>query len=117
MQGRELQEAVRDVSISSFFYLELRLRPEGTLNFERIVLPLVCTKIAGSVPTWTFPQVLESEVRASKSAEECPYLVEGRCPYAGTGLQWAGFNGIENYQDLLFGCHPKERSELDRAIR
>jgi hypothetical protein len=48
------------------------------------VLSLVCTKIAGSVPTWTSLQVLESKVRASKNAEECPYLVEGRCPHAGT---------------------------------
>jgi creatinine amidohydrolase/Fe(II)-dependent formamide hydrolase-like protein len=76
---------VRDGSISSFFYLELRLRPDGTLNFERILLPLVCTKIAGAVPTWTSLQVLESEVRASKNAEECPYPVDGRCPHAGTG--------------------------------
>ena len=75
---------MRDVSISSFFYLELRLRPEGTVNFERIVLPLVCIKIAGSVPTWTSPQALESEVWASESAAECPHLVEGRCPHAGT---------------------------------
>jgi len=54
------------------------------LNFERIALPLVCTKIAGSVPTRTSLQVLESEVRASRNAGECPYLVDGRCPHAGT---------------------------------
>jgi hypothetical protein len=58
--------------------------PDGTLNLERIHLSLVCTKIAGSVPTWTSLQVLESEVRAPKNAEECPYLVDGRCPHAGT---------------------------------
>jgi hypothetical protein len=48
------------------------------------VLSLVCTKIAGAVPTWNSLQVLESKVLASKNAEECPYLVEGRCPHAGT---------------------------------
>ena len=85
---------MRDGSISSFFYLELRLRPDGTLKFERIVLSLVCTKIAGSVPTWTSLQVLESEVRASKNAEECPNLVDGRCPHAGTGRSGERFNTL-----------------------
>ena len=68
----------------------IRLRPDGTLNFERIVLPLVCTKIAGAVPTRTSLQVLESEVRASNNAEECPYPVDGRCPHAGTGRSALG---------------------------
>lgn len=85
MQGRKLREVVRGGSISSFFYLERRLRPDGTLNVERIVLSLVYTKIAGCVPSWTSLQVLESKVLAPKNAEECPYLVEGRCPHTGTG--------------------------------
>ena len=46
----------------------------------------MCTEIAGSVPTWTSLQVLESKVRVSKNAEECPYLVDARCPNAGTRL-------------------------------
>jgi len=54
------------------------------LKFERIVLSLVCTKIAGAVPTWSSLQVLESEVRASNNAEECPHPVDRRCPHAGT---------------------------------
>src|SRR5271166_4072362 len=62
----------------------LRLRPDGTLNFERMAFSLVCTKIAGTVPTWSSLQVLESEVRASKNAGECPHLVDGRCPHTGT---------------------------------
>src|SRR5208283_1965267 len=33
-QRQELSEAVRDGSISSFFYLELWLRPDGTLNLS-----------------------------------------------------------------------------------
>jgi hypothetical protein len=49
------------------------------------VLSLVCTEIAGAVPTEGSLQVLESEVRASRNDEECPYPVDGRCPYAGTG--------------------------------
>ena len=49
------------------------------------MLSLVSSEIAGAMPTWSSLQVLESEVRASKNAEECPYLVDGRCPYAGTG--------------------------------
>jgi len=48
------------------------------------VLPLVCRKIAGSVPTGTSLQVLESERATTARAEECPHLVEGRCPHAGT---------------------------------
>jgi len=56
------------------------------LNFERIVLSLVCTKIAGAVPTEVSLQVLESEVQAAKDAEECPHLVDGRCPYVGTDV-------------------------------
>ena len=90
---------MRDGSISSFFYLEVRLRPEGTFNFERIVLSLVCTKIAGSVPTWTSLQVLESEVRASKNAEECPYPVDERCPHAGTGPSGRRSTHSENDED------------------
>ena len=54
------------------------------------MLSLLCTEIAGSVPTWTSLQVLESEVRASENAEECPYLVDGRCPNAGTGRVGTG---------------------------
>ena len=73
------------VRFHHFFYLDFGLRPDGTLNCERIVLSLVCTKIAGSVPTWSSLQVLESEVRAPKNAEECPHPVDGRCPHAGTG--------------------------------
>jgi hypothetical protein len=49
------------------------------------VLSFACNKIAGAVPTWSSLQVLESEVRASKNAEECPHLGEACCPYAGTG--------------------------------
>jgi len=48
------------------------------------VLSLVYSKIAGSVPTHTYLQVLELEVWAARHAEECPYLVQGRCPYAGS---------------------------------
>jgi len=52
---------------------------------ERIVLSLACFEIAGSVPTRISLQILESEVRAFKNAEECPYPVDGFCPHAGTG--------------------------------
>jgi len=54
------------------------------LNFERTVLSLVWTDIAGAVPTWASLQDIESEERAFKNAEECPYLVDGCCPNAGT---------------------------------
>ena len=50
------------------------------------MLSLVCTKIAGAVPTEVSLQVLESEVQAAKDAEECPHLVDGRCPYVGTDV-------------------------------
>ena len=36
---------MQDGSISSFFYLELWLRPDGTLNFEQIVLPLCALRL------------------------------------------------------------------------
>ena len=49
------------------------------------MLSLVCWKIAGTVPTGTSLQVLESERAATQRAEECPYQVDGRCPHAGTG--------------------------------
>jgi len=37
-------------------------------------------------------QVLESKMRFSDNAAECPYLVDVRCPYAGTGEHWLAFN-------------------------
>lgn len=49
------------------------------------MLSLLSTKIAGAVPTASFLQALESEVRALKNAEVCPYPVDRRCPHAGTG--------------------------------
>ena len=48
------------------------------------MLSLVCTKIAGAMPTAGSLQVLESEMRTRESATECPYPVDGRCPHAGT---------------------------------
>jgi hypothetical protein len=96
-QIQELQEALRDVLISSFFYLELRLRPVGTLNLSESSCRSCAPEIAGAVPTKSSLQVLESEVRASKNAGDCPYLVERRCPYAGTG-QWLAFTTLESDQ-------------------
>src|SRR5271166_5241904 len=69
----------------------LRLRPDGTLNLSESCCRSCSTKIAGVVPTWTSLQVLESEVRVSKNAEECPYLVDRGCPHAGTGQRWLAF--------------------------
>jgi hypothetical protein len=71
------------------------------LNFERIVLSLVYTKIAGSVPTWTSLQVLESELPGFANATECPYLGEGRCPHAGTGEHWLAFNSFRQILSAL----------------
>ena len=67
------------------------------------MLSLVCTKIAGAVPTWSSLQVLESEARASKNAEECPYLVDGRCPNAGTGPSGERSTHSENDEDPVPG--------------
>jgi hypothetical protein len=36
------------------------------------------------MPTGGCLQVLESEMRTRENAIECPYLVEWRCPHAGT---------------------------------
>ncbi len=79
------------VSISSFFYLELWLRPDGTLNVERIVLSLVCSKDCRCHANLEFFQVLESEVQTSQNAEGCPYPVDRRCPHAGTGSSGSSF--------------------------
>ena len=73
------------VRFHHFFYLDFWLRPDVTLDLSEILLSLVCTKIAGAVPTWSSVQVLDSEVRAYKIAEECPYPVDERCPHVGTG--------------------------------
>ena len=67
------------------------------------MLSLVCTKIAGAVPTWTSLQVLESEVRASTNAEECPYPVDGCCPHVGTGRSGERSTYSENDEDPVPG--------------
>jgi hypothetical protein len=72
------------VRFNHYLNLELQLRPDGTLNLERMVQSPVDTDIAGAVPSWTSLQVLESKVWVPKNADECPYLVDGLCPNAGT---------------------------------
>ena len=71
----------------------------------------MCTKIAGAVPTWSSLQVLESEVRASKNAEECPYPVDGRCPHAGTGCSGERSTHSENDEDPVSGDTLKMSSD------
>jgi len=48
------------------------------------VLSVVCTKIAGAVPTAVCLQVLESKMRKVEKATECPYPVEESCPHTGS---------------------------------
>jgi hypothetical protein len=81
------------------------------------VLSLMCTDIAGAVPTWTSLQVLESEVRASKNAEECPYLVDGRCPNTGTRPGGARTTHSENDEDPVPVTFEDEFRLASRAIR
>ena len=87
------------------------------------MLSHVYTKIAGAVPSWISLQVLESEVRASKNAEECPYLVDGRCPHTGTG-RMAGVRHAQRAMRMVPGdtlkissdsqsSHPRIAVDLD----
>lgn len=46
-------------------------------------------------------QVLESKMRASDNVAECPYLVDGRCPHAGTGEHWLVFNSFRQILSAL----------------
>ena len=75
---------MRDVSISSFFYLELWLRPDGTLKLSESC----CRSCAGRLQVPCQPglhcKFLNQKGRLLQRAEECPHLVEGRCPHAGT---------------------------------
>ena len=52
---------------------------------KRIMLSLVCSKIAGAVPTGVSSKLLNQKCRLSKNAEGCPYPVDRRRPHAGTG--------------------------------
>jgi len=117
MQGRELQQAVRDVSISSFFYLEFRLRPDGTLNFERIVLSLVYTKIAGAMPTGASLQVLESEVRRLRMLKNARIWSKAAALMRAQVLKCPGFRLLENDEHLLFVYHSNESQSRSPAMR
>ena len=63
-----------------------------------------------------FLQVLESEVRASKKAEDCPPEVDGRCPNAGTGRARGGVAAsttrFENGEDLFTGVETREYFQI-----
>lgn len=82
-------------------------------ELERISLSLVSTKIAGSIPMKNPLQVLESKMRASGDAAECPYLVDGRCPHAGTGKHWLAFNPFRQILSALIQVRQRSKITSD----